>query len=144
MRPGLPLLLSEFVEALDDSPSWTRFHYLDRQTGEIATALTEDVDAAGNFADVRKDHLRYVRIDALPAWVRMQIRQRFVEQVEDPTLRLDLADALQATHAFVEFQRLLRNNGAALEAFAAFRIVSLADAAREWLAAHKVNGLELK
>lgn len=126
------------------TPSWTRFHYLDRQTGDVATAITEEVDAAGNFADVRNDGLRYARIDALPEWVRVQVRERFVEQVEDPALRLDLADALQATHALASFQRLLRNNEAALDAFAAFRITALKDAARAWLATHKLSGVELK
>ena len=145
MATALPVLLSELVEAFDDSVSWTRFHYLDRQTGEVGTALSQEVDKAGNFADVRSEPQRYVRIKELPTWLRVQARVQFVEQkVEDPALRMDLMDALQGDHAVPDFERLLRNHPDVFEAFSTYRKHAFADAAREWLATHKLAKVELK
>ena len=142
---ALPIVLAELIDALDDSASWTRFHYLDRQTGEIATALTDEVDKAGHFADVRADAHRYVPIEVLPVWMRLQVRTQFVDhKLEDPTLRLDLAEVLQGTQGIAGFERLLRNHERAHEMFMAFRIAALSDAAREWLAAHKITKVDLK
>ena len=142
---ALPVLLAELIEALDDSASWTRFHYLDRNTGEIATGLTEEVDKSGHFADVRDNPQRYVRIEVLPAWLRMQVRAQFVEQrVDDAALRLDLNDSLAGPHGIAGFERLLRNHAAVSETFFSFRTAALSDAARAWLLAHKLTKVDLK
>jgi len=131
---------SELIDVLDDVSSWTRFHYLDRETGTVETGLTEEVDESGNFADVRADTARFVVIKPLPKWLRLQIRETFVERcVDDPTLRLDLAESLGGPKPLLEFQKQLRRQPHLLDAFAAFRLEALNDAAKEWLAENKVR-----
>jgi hypothetical protein len=137
---ALGVSLSELIDVLDDVSSWTRFHYLDRETGAVETGLTEEVDESGNFADVRADTARFVVIKPLPTWLRLKIRETFVERcVDDPTLRLDLAESLVAPKPLFEFQKQLRRQPHLLDAFAAFRLEALNDAAKEWLAENKVR-----
>lgn len=139
MPPAVPVSLRELVAALDDSSSWTRFHYYDRLTGEIETALTEEVDGTGNFADVRADPERYVPIAALPSWLRMQVRQQFVQHVDDAAVRLDLDEALKAAKAIVGFERLLRLHPHLQDRFDEFRDGSLQEAAKAWLSHHRIR-----
>jgi hypothetical protein len=85
------------IDVLDESESWTRFHYVDRLSGAVETALTAAVDGEGNFADVRADVSRFIPVKPLPKWVRLQVREQFVERcVDDPSLRLELLEALRA------------------------------------------------
>lgn len=136
----LAVSLAELIDVLDDVSSWTRFHYLDRETGAIETGLTEEVDPSGNFADVRLDAARFVVIKALPAWLRMNVRESFVQRsVEDPILRLDLSEALQSPKPLLEFQKQLRRQPGLLDAFVEFRLQALQSAAQDWLLENKVK-----
>lgn len=137
---SLAVSLAELIDVLDDVSSWTRFHYLDRKTGAIETGLTEEVDPSGTFADVRSDAARFVVIKALPTWLRMNVRESFVQRsMEDPVLRLDLSEALQGPKPLLEFQKQLRRHPGLLDAFVAFRLQALHSAAQEWLLENKVK-----
>lgn len=138
--PSVPVLLSELVDALDDNASWTRFHYLDRETGAVETALTAEADGSDSFVDVRADPHRFVRIEPLPQWLRLEVRTRFVEQqVDDAVQRLDLLAALRSSKPLPSFDRLLRAEAAMLDAYRAFRERALAEAARDWCRQNKVR-----
>ncbi len=135
-----PVLIDELIEALDDDTSWTRFAFLDRQSGAIETALTEEADGSGSFTDVRATPERYVRIDPLPDWLRLDVRTRFVEQqVDDAVQRLDLLEALRGNKPLVAFGRLLRANDALLDSYRAYRTRALHQAAHDWLKRQKVR-----
>lgn len=132
--------LPELIDVLDDAESWTRFHYVDRMSGAVETALTEEVDGEGNFADVRQDVVRFVPVKPLPKWVRLQAREQFVERsVDDPSLRLELLEALRGPKPLLEFQKFLRRDAALMDAFLAFRLRAFDDAAQAWLAENKVR-----
>ncbi|MDX2021357.1 MAG: UPF0158 family protein [Deltaproteobacteria bacterium] len=132
--------LSELIDVLDDAESWTRFHYVDRDSGAVETALTEEVDGDGNFADVRQDVSRFVPVKPLPKWVRLQVREQFVERiVDDPTLRLQLLEALRGPQPLLEFQKYLRRDGRLMDQFLAFRLQAFNDAANAWLDENKVR-----
>ena len=139
MSPALPVSLRELIAALNDASSWTRFHYFDRITGEIETALTEEVDGTGTFSDVRANQARFVPITALPRWLRLQVRQQFVQQVDEAATRLDLDEALKSAKAIAGFERLLRLHPHLQDAFLEFRDRALQEAARAWLSHHKVR-----
>lgn len=134
--------LPELIDVLDDGESWTRFHYVDRDSGAVETALTEEVDGEGNFADVRHDVSRFVPVKPLPKWIRLQAREQFVERkVDDPSLRLELLEALRGPKPLLEFQKYLRRDAALMDAFMAFRLEVFCDAAEAWLAENKVRAL---
>jgi hypothetical protein len=129
------------IDVLDESESWTRFHYVDRLSGAVETALTAAVDGEGNFADVRADVSRFIPVKPLPKWVRLQVREQFVERcVDDPSLRLELLEALRAPKPLLELQKYLRRDAALMDAFLAFRLQALNEAAQAWLAENKVHG----
>lgn len=143
MPRGAPVSLPELIDVMDDVSSWTRFHYLDRETGAVETALTEEVDSEGNFADVRADPGRFVVIDALPPWLRLQVRESFAQQGgHDPSLRLDLIESLQTSRPLLAFQKQLRRHPGLLDEFFAYRLQALGVAATEWLAVHKVRSAD--
>ena len=132
--------LSELIDVLDDVDSWTRFHYVDRESGAVETALTEEVDGDGNFADVRRDVSRFVPVTPLPKWVRLQAREQFVERVvDDASLRLELLEALRGPKPLQEFQKYLRRDAALMDAFLAFRLQAFEEAAKAWMLEHKVR-----
>ncbi|MCG5053005.1 MAG: UPF0158 family protein [Myxococcales bacterium] len=140
MATPLDIDLPALAEALDAGPSVSCAYYLDRLTGGVEMVLQEAFDEQALFADVRNDPARYRPLPLAPAWLRRDLRRRFVEaQVEAPHVRVQLLEALEARQALGGFARLLRLHPTLQEGFSAYRAQALAPLAREWLASEKIR-----
>lgn len=133
----LPVDLSELVSAFDndggDQDVQTRA-FFDLWSGEIEY-LPFELEDESLFADVLQAPERWLRIPSLGTAERRRARSTFVDDVNDPQLRLQLADALASPdQAFAAFAQLLRRTRGLFEQWLHHRDRSLTGPARAWLA----------
>lgn len=130
----LPVRLAELAAAFDRPRSDLTRSYFDRQTGEVEHVPFELQDESV-FADVLSAPARFLSVPPASPVARYRLRADFLDEVKDPQLRLQLADALDRPRgALAEFERVLRRWPEARDAWLAFRDRALDRAVRAWLA----------
>jgi hypothetical protein len=130
----VPVRLPEVGEALDRERGGGVRTFVDRETGEIEHVPLA-VEVEGVFDDIFASPERWVEVSPLPDQVRVQVRRRFADEVNDPQVRLKLADALGAERPFQRFAAVLREVPGLLDGWLGFRDRELDGLARAWLAA---------
>lgn len=143
MPRALPVRIAELAAALDQpkSPQTPRA-FFDRQTGEIEHVPFE-VEDESLFADIFDSPTRFVQIPPAPAVERHRVRARFLDEVTDPQLRIQLTEALDRPKgALPEFDRILRQARAGREAWLRYRDRAFAQKARAWLASLDIVPIE--
>jgi hypothetical protein len=130
----LPVDLSELAASFDQPRRGPVRTFFDRESG-VLEPMPRDAEVEGVFDDILAAPDRWVEIQPLSLAERRELRQRFVEEVTDPHLRLRLSEALAGERALARFEAVLREGAALLDAWLAFRAQALASLVRAWLSA---------
>lgn len=117
-----------------------RDHYLDLEDGSLLSLPTGAAEP-GSAEKYRVDPERYLRISPLLLEQKLQIREAFLQELEDHELHLVLSHALQGRRALRSFSYQLEQQPALSQAWTTFHRQRLREYALEWL---QENGLHAR
>jgi hypothetical protein len=137
----LPVDLAELAALLDAERGGPVRAFFDHDTGALDW-MPRDAEVEGVFDDIVAAPNRWVEIRPLAGRDRRELRRRFVEEVTDPHLRLQLGEALAGERALARFEAVLRQREEWLDAWLAFRVAALLPLARAWLSALDIEPIE--
>jgi hypothetical protein len=136
----VPVDLDEFVSFLDQPRGGPVRAYFDRTTGGIEP-MPRDAEVEGVFDDILAAPDRWIEVHPLPLAQRLELRRRFLDEVNDPLARSQLCESLSQPRAFARFDAVLRNHPGLLDEWLRFRIRALTAIAHAWLSAIGVEPL---
>jgi hypothetical protein len=135
----LPVHLGELIQAFDEPRGGPVRTFVDRETAALEH-VPLDAEVEGVFDDIFASPTRWIEVQPLAGSVRRQLRHRFIEEVDDPQLRLHLGDALSGDLPFSRFASVLREGRGLLDRWLGFRERELYPVAMAWLAAIGIEG----
>jgi len=104
--------------------------------------MPRDAEVEGVFDDILAAPERWVEVHPLPAPHRLALRRNFLEEVNDPLVRLQLSESLAQPKNFGPFEVILRNQPGLLDRWLRFRTEALTPIAHAWLSAIGVEAIE--
>jgi hypothetical protein len=137
----LPVDLAPLTQAFDEPRGGPVRTFVDRQTGAIEH-VPLDAEVEGVFDDIFASPERWLEVQPLAPPLRQDLRRRFVQQVDDPQLRLRLGAALGERLPLQRFASVLRERPALLDAWLLFRQQELDSLIRAWLAALGIEPIQ--
>lgn len=127
--------IDALTQALEEEHG--RAHYLDLEDGALLR-LPAGAAEPGSEEKYRVDPERYLHISPLPFEQKLQMREAFLQELEDHALHLVLSHALQGRRALRSFAYQLEQQPALQQAWTRFHRQRLHEYALEWL---QENGL---
>ena len=135
--PELTIRADELIMAFEDQSSEMQ-HFFDRETGEVLTVFTEEMDAE-DAARLDADPERYLLIEPVASWVGFEIMGDFVETLPESKARRELARALEQKRPFRRFKDVLLNYPSVEEDWFRFHEQAFIKIIQEWLEDHGVE-----
>jgi uncharacterized protein UPF0158 len=136
----VPIDLDELVSFLDQPRRGPVRAFLDRTTGQLEP-MPRDAEVEGVFDDVLAAPHRWIEVHPLPLAHRVELRRRFLEEVNDPLARAHLSESLAQPRSFARFDAVLRIHAGLLDQWLGFRTRALAAVAHAWLSAIGVEAM---
>ena len=132
--------LAALTQAFDEPRRGPVRTFVDRQSGQVEQ-VPLDAEVEGVFDDIFASPDRWVEVQPLAPALRQELRRRFVQQVDDPQLRLRLGAALGERRPLQRFASVLRERPPLLDGWLLFRQGELDSLIRAWLAALGIDAI---
>jgi hypothetical protein len=138
-RRQVPILWEALEDAFENNAPEVH-SYLHLHTGEVIR-IVDGIADPGMYSRIVADPT-YLRIDPVSSREQYRWMERFIETVEDPEIRRQLASAIDGKGAFRRFKDVLMHFPVDRERWFAFRSERLKVSMESWLEAHGLEAVE--
>ncbi|MHB8066618.1 MAG: UPF0158 family protein [Desulfobaccales bacterium] len=135
----LTIRADELIMAFEDQNSEMQ-HFFDRQTGEILSIFTEEIDEE-DAERLEAEPDRYLLIEPAESWVGFDIMNDFVETLPESKIQGELDRALRKNRPFRRFKDVLLNYPSVREDWFRFHEQAFIKIIKEWLKDNEVEAI---
>jgi len=116
--------------------------YLERSTGDIRV-LHNSARSDPESRDIRQNPEAFIKIEPVPSREQYRMMEKFIETVNQPTLKAKLTDSIVGKGAFRRFKDTVGRSPDERKRWFAFRDVLLHRFIFDWLKQHRIEVQEM-